>query len=301
MLSPLSAVQSNTRMTRSRAKSGTTPAKAPPTPVASPAQPSHSPVRKTASTPEPATPACVSNMPGAPPPTPASPLFFEAAPAATQLAELLGHALASVLPISEELQASATPVRSDLGGELARAMQDLVVDPMTVAQSPALGASPACVRGLIDSLPAWPTFEEQGDDEADEPVPLDDDDEISEQTEDDDMGVSRMKLNGMLPAGARRAARRALRVTPSHIASSHARASAHVPPSPHAIALACLNRAGFLDGFAPRANTHIVFEQSEKDELPQVDTTRAYGLFPAGALSGNVCSTSHVRFDEDEA
>ncbi|KAG8468382.1 hypothetical protein KFE25_013465 [Diacronema lutheri] len=247
MLSPLSAVQSNTRVTRSRMKTGTTPSS-----VAkklavdqTPAKASPSPAAATRTVPQtPCTPSV--RLPGPPPPTPASPMAVEMG-SAQAFDTSLDTALTSFL--------AAVP-------ELARAMEDLIVDPTSELPTFAIAPDKPGVSAAVPAEHIDDGMHDENDeasaDGADEP------DDASEDTEagDDGMGVThRMRMHGMLPDAV--VFLEAAPEGPSHVR------------------------------FEP-VNTDTT------RAFGRVDASRAHGLFPASALAANACSASHIRFPDDE-
>lgn len=199
MLSPLSAVQTNTRVTRSRANANATPGStAKPAIHASPVKANPSPAARGARAP-PATPATpAAHIPNAPPPTPASPMFA-AETNSRSLAESLGKALSSALAaVPEPMPLSSTP-EADLGADLSRAMEDLVVDPMSDLVAIAIAASAPTTQVKADADVAVDMLENEDEEDDDASSSFDN---ASEETEDDSMGVTnRMRLHGMLPPG----------------------------------------------------------------------------------------------------
>jgi hypothetical protein len=168
-------------------------------------------------------------MPSAPPPTPASPTFAGAT-ADHHFGQSLEHALSSVIVAADE-QAPAvesTP-KADLGAELARAMEDLVVAPMCVTPTVGISDTPQgknmeaeYARTIGDALAASVDMHDE-DEEADgqyddEPFPIDEDE--SEDTSEgggENYAHSRMKMSGMLPAGACERAWRGLAWRRDHV------------------------------------------------------------------------------------
>jgi len=290
MLSPLSAVQSNTRVTRSRMKTGTTPSS-----VAkklavdqTPAKASPSPAAATRTVPQtPCTPSV--RLPGPPPPTPASPMAVEMG-SAQAFDTSLDTALTSFL--------AAVP-------ELARAMEDLIVDPTSELPTFAIAPDKPGVSAAVPAEHIDDGMHDENDeasaDGADEP------DDASEDTEagDDGMGVThRMRMHGMLPDGTPLHAVRAERWrTPSARAEPCAPLTlAHLStsrPQPRRTSCAAVV---FLEA-APEGPSHVRFEPVNTDTtraFGRVDASRAHGLFPASALAANACSASHIRFPDDE-
>mmetsp|Transcript_14161 Transcript_14161/g.36010 ORF Transcript_14161/g.36010 Transcript_14161/m.36010 type:complete len:298 (+) Transcript_14161:93-986(+) len=297
MLSPLSTVQSNSRVTRSTrsgaklatpvpaAKLGATPVLQSPN-LSAQASPAPSPKLTPRAPPlTPMTPAAF--IPRAPPPTPASPT-----PASPMMMEptntnahaaSLGNALGSVIEAPQPVEAleatqpaksapgtpgtpkESTPAKQDvLGAELALAMEDFALvdfDLSGATPQKTVEAAMPEVTMPSEDVESASIMQEDEEVEAEEEADMYDEDETSEEMEaDDEMPevTMRMKQYGMLPAG-------------------------------------------WSEEIANEGPIHTFFEAEESagafEAERQFDSSRAHGLFPAGALSSNTCSASHIRFE----